>query len=73
MLHEAPKKAPLRRNVDTEDAGNAVVYLCSDWGSNVTGEILHVDAGYNVLGFWEPPAPAAPATSATPAEPAAAS
>ena len=46
--------APLRRDVDVEDAGNAVVFLCSDLGRNVTGEILHVDAGYNALGFWDP-------------------
>ena len=42
-------RAPLRRNISTEDAGNAVVFLCSDLGKNVTGEILHVDAGLNVL------------------------
>ena len=45
--------APLRRDVDVEDAGNAVVFLCSDLGKNVTGEILHVDSGYNALGFWD--------------------
>jgi len=53
MMHEAEKAAPLRRNVDMEDAGNAAVYLCSEWGRNVTGEILHVDAGFNTLGMWE--------------------
>ena len=53
MLHEAGNLAPLRRNIDTEDAGNAAVFLVSDWGRNVTGEILHVDAGYNILGMWE--------------------
>lgn len=53
MLHEAEHVAPLRRNIDTEDAGNAAVFLVSDWGRNVTGEILHVDSGYNILGMWE--------------------
>jgi enoyl-[acyl-carrier protein] reductase I len=53
MMHEAEKVAPLRRNIELEDAGNAAVFLCSDWGKNVTGEILHVDAGYNTLGMWE--------------------
>jgi enoyl-[acyl-carrier protein] reductase I len=53
MLHAAGERAPLRRNIDMEDAGNAAVFLCSDWGRNITGEILHVDAGYNVLGMWE--------------------
>jgi enoyl-[acyl-carrier protein] reductase I len=46
--------APLRRDVDVDDAGNAVAFLCSDLARNVTGEILHVYAGYNALGFWEP-------------------
>ena len=58
LLHEAEKVAPLRRNIDLEDAGNAAVFLCSDWGKNVTGEILHVDAGYNTLGMWDIDAPA---------------
>jgi enoyl-[acyl-carrier protein] reductase I len=53
LLHDAEKVAPMRRNIDMEDAGNAAVFLCSDWGKNVTGEILHVDAGYNTLGMWE--------------------
>jgi enoyl-[acyl-carrier protein] reductase I len=46
--------APLRRDVDVEDAGNAVVFLSSDMGRNITGETLHIDSGYNVLGFWDP-------------------
>jgi enoyl-[acyl-carrier protein] reductase I len=51
MYHEAPNRAPLRRNIATEDAGNAAVFLCSDLGANITGEILHVDAGYNIVGL----------------------
>ena len=46
--------APLRRDVDVEDAGNAVVFLSSDMGRNITGETLHINSGYNVLGFWDP-------------------
>lgn len=54
MLRLAGEKAPLRRNVDTGDAGNAAVFLASDMGRNITGEILHIDSGYSLLGFWEP-------------------
>jgi enoyl-[acyl-carrier protein] reductase I len=42
--------APLRRNVTTDDVGGAAVYLASDLSAAVTGEILYVDAGFNVLG-----------------------
>ncbi len=53
MKKVSAQASPLRRDVDVEDAGNAAVFLCSDLGRNVTGEILHVDSGYNILGFWE--------------------
>ena len=43
--------APLRRNVTIEDVGKAGLYLLSDLASGVTGEIHHVDAGYNVIGM----------------------
>jgi len=45
------ERAPLRRNVTQEDIGRAALFLCSELGSGVTGEILHVDSGYNILGF----------------------
>jgi enoyl-[acyl-carrier protein] reductase I len=38
--------APLRRNVTIEDVGKAAIWLCSDWSSAVTGEIIYVDAGF---------------------------
>jgi enoyl-[acyl-carrier protein] reductase I len=44
------EKAPLRRNVTQEDVGKATLFLCSDLGAGVTGEVLHVDLGFNVLG-----------------------
>jgi enoyl-[acyl-carrier protein] reductase I len=44
------EKAPLRRNVTQEDVGKATLFLCSELGAGVTGEILHVDLGFNVLG-----------------------
>jgi enoyl-[acyl-carrier protein] reductase I len=49
--------APLRRNVTIEDVGGAGVYLLSDLASGVTGEIHHVDAGYNVIGMKAEDAP----------------
>ncbi len=51
MLKYAEKAAPLRRLVTQEDVGNTAVWLASDLGSAVTGEIIHVDAGYNILGL----------------------
>jgi enoyl-[acyl-carrier protein] reductase I len=49
--------APLRRNVTIEDVGGAGLYLLSELASGVTGEIHHVDAGYNVVGMKAEDAP----------------
>ena len=49
--------SPLRRNVTIEDVGRAGLYLLSDLASGVTGEIHHVDAGYNVIGMKAEDAP----------------
>ena len=49
--------SPLRRNVTIEDVGGAGVYMLSDLASGVTGEIHHVDAGYNVIGMKAEDAP----------------
>jgi enoyl-[acyl-carrier protein] reductase I len=43
--------SPLRRNTTIEDVGKAALYLLSDLSSGTTGEILHVDSGYNVVGM----------------------
>lgn len=43
--------APLRRNVSIQEVGKAGLYLLSDLGSGVTGEVHHVDAGYHVVGM----------------------
>jgi enoyl-[acyl-carrier protein] reductase I len=43
--------SPLRRNVTIEDVGRAGLFLLSDLGSGVTGEVLHVDAGYHTVGM----------------------
>jgi len=45
------ENAPLRRNITNDDVGGAGVYLLSDLSAGVTGEVLHVDAGYNVIGM----------------------
>ena len=51
MLHHVAERAPLKRNIDAEEVGKTALYLCSDLGSAVTGEVLHVDAGYNIMGM----------------------
>lgn len=50
MLHHHAERAPLRRNVGAEEVGDAALYLCSALASGVTGEVVHVDAGYNIQG-----------------------
>jgi enoyl-[acyl-carrier protein] reductase I len=49
--------APLRRTVTIDEVGKAALFLLSDLGSGVTGEILHVDAGYHIVGMKNPDAP----------------
>ena len=49
--------SPLRRNVTIDDVGRSALYLLSDLGSGVTGEVLHVDAGYHVVGMKAVDAP----------------
>ena len=51
ILGMVEERAPLRRNVTQDDVGRAALFLCSDLGAGVTGETLHVDAGYNILGL----------------------
>ena len=49
--------SPLRRNVTQEEVGKAALYLLSDLGTGTTGENLHVDAGYHVVGMKAVDAP----------------
>jgi enoyl-[acyl-carrier protein] reductase I len=51
MLHHVAERAPLKRNIDADEVGRTALFLCSDWGSAITGEVLHVDAGYNIMGM----------------------
>ena len=50
MLSAAERAAPLKRNVTIEEVGNAAAFLCSDLASGITGEIMYVDGGYNIIG-----------------------
>jgi len=50
MLAENADRTPLRRNIEQGDCARAALYLCSDLARNVTGEVLHVDAGQNIVG-----------------------
>lgn len=56
MLAQVARIAPLRRNVSTEDVGNAATFLCSDMARGVTGEILYVDNGFSTVGMAFPEA-----------------
>ena len=58
--------SPLRRNVTQEEVGKAALYLLSDLGSGTTGENLHVDAGYHVVGMKAVDAPDIDATRKDP-------
>jgi enoyl-[acyl-carrier protein] reductase I len=49
--------SPLRRTVTTDEVGETAAYLVSDMSRGMTGEILHVDAGYHVVGMKNPEAP----------------
>ena len=49
--------SPLRRNVTIEEVGGTAVYLLSDLGTGVTGEVHHVDCGYHIVGMKHPDAP----------------
>src|SRR3989442_15175132 len=50
MKHHA-ERAPLRRNVEAREVGNTALFLCSPLSSGITGEVIHVDCGYNVMGI----------------------
>lgn len=55
MLGYVNERAPLRRNIDQAEVAGTALWLCSDLGSGVTGEVVYVDAGYHILGMPEPP------------------
>jgi enoyl-[acyl-carrier protein] reductase I len=51
MLSIAENRSPLHRNVDTSDVGDAAAFLVSDMARGITGELVHVDAGYHAMSF----------------------
>ena len=51
FLRHVEEKAPLRRNVEAREVGNAALFLVSDLSSAITGEIIYVDCGYNIMGL----------------------
>jgi enoyl-[acyl-carrier protein] reductase I len=51
MLKHHAEKAPMRRNVELEEVGNAGLFLVSDMAAGMTGEIMFVDCGYNIVGL----------------------
>ncbi|MBS1801454.1 MAG: enoyl-ACP reductase [Acidobacteria bacterium] len=51
ILTAVEERAPLHRNIDQLEVGNAALFLASDLSSGITGEITYVDAGYNVTGL----------------------
>ena len=57
LLKWCELNAPLRRNVTTDEVGDAALFLLSDLGRAVTGENLHVDCGYHIVGMKHPDAP----------------
>src|SRR5437588_9063925 len=50
MKHHADR-APLKRNVEPSEVGNTALFLCSSLSSGITGEMIYVDCGYNVMGI----------------------
>lgn len=50
MIQYAAERAPLQRGIEPEEVANAAVFLCSPLASAITGEVLYVDCGYNVMG-----------------------
>lgn len=51
MIHHVEEVAPLRRTVTQLEVGNTAAFLCSDLASGITGQVLYVDAGYEIIGM----------------------
>jgi enoyl-[acyl-carrier protein] reductase I len=51
MLKAHAERAPLKRNVEVSEVADTALFLASDLSSGITGEILYVDCGYNIMGF----------------------
>ncbi|ACK68840.1 short-chain dehydrogenase/reductase SDR [Gloeothece citriformis PCC 7424] len=51
MIHHVEQVAPLKRTVTQTEVGNTAAFLCSDLSSGITGQIIYVDAGYEIMGM----------------------
>ncbi len=51
MIHHVEEVAPLRRTVTQLEIGNTAAFLCSDLASGITGQVIYVDAGYEIMGM----------------------
>ncbi len=51
MIHHVEEVAPLKRTVTQTEVGNTAAFLCSDLSSGITGQIIYVDSGYNIMGM----------------------
>jgi enoyl-[acyl-carrier protein] reductase I len=51
MMKVYPSRAPLKRNIEPTELGNTGLFLLSDMGSGITGEVIYVDAGYHIMGM----------------------
>lgn len=51
MFEHHARKAPLKRNIDGEEVGHTAAFLLSDRASGITGEVIHVDSGFNIMGI----------------------
>jgi enoyl-[acyl-carrier protein] reductase I len=51
MKRIAAERSPMGRNVTHEEVAKTALFLCSDLSSGITGEIIHVDTGYNIMGI----------------------
>jgi len=51
MIKHHAERAPLHRNVEPREVGNAALFLCSPLASAITGEVIYVDCGYNIMGI----------------------
>ena len=54
MLATVGEASPLKRNVTIEEVGNAAAFLCSDLAAGITGQVVYVDSGYNIVGMAFP-------------------
>ena len=60
ILKHVEENAPMRRNITTEDVGNAAAFLLSDMAAGITGEITHVDSGFSTVVGGMPETPVTP-------------